>query len=198
MIRAALGFRAHSGWAVVAAVASTGLPPRVVDRRRIELADSRTPGSKQPYHAAEPLPLAEAEKWIDRCTRQTRLLAETAVQALIQSLAKQGYRVEACTSLLAAGRALPPLSGILASHALIHTAEGEFFRAALHHAGTRCGLSLRPLKERDLFDCAGRELHLTGADLEAVLKDWGKLLGPPWRQDEKYAAIAAWLALRAD
>ena len=39
MTHAALGLRAHSGWAALVAVAGTRGAPAVIDRRRIELAD---------------------------------------------------------------------------------------------------------------------------------------------------------------
>ena len=52
---AALGFRAHSGWAALVVVAGDPRAPEVVLRERIEMADPELPGSKQPYHAAEEL-----------------------------------------------------------------------------------------------------------------------------------------------
>jgi hypothetical protein len=61
--RAALGFRAHSGWAGVVVVAGPR-SPTVIDRRRIELIGPGIP--KQPYHAAEKLDLKEAEKLVGR------------------------------------------------------------------------------------------------------------------------------------
>src|SRR5258708_3996478 len=49
---AALGFRAHSGWAVGVVVTGSRSNLEVLERRRIEIADAAIPGSKQPYHAA--------------------------------------------------------------------------------------------------------------------------------------------------
>ena len=46
------GFRAHSGWAAMVAVAGTILAPLVIERRRVVIADPSMAGSKQPYHAA--------------------------------------------------------------------------------------------------------------------------------------------------
>ena len=50
---AALGFRVHSGWTAMVAVARPLSKPVVLERRRIETADAAILGSKQPYHAAE-------------------------------------------------------------------------------------------------------------------------------------------------
>ena len=67
---AALGFRAHSGWAALVAVAGTPQSGQVLLRRRIELADPKVPGSKQPYHAAEGEKFPKAEKIIGRLRRR--------------------------------------------------------------------------------------------------------------------------------
>ena len=37
----------------------------------------------------------------------------------------------------------------------------------------------------------------TGAPAVTAINDLGRSIGPPWRQDDKYAAIVGWLALRA-
>src|SRR5882724_501314 len=76
---AALGLRAHSGWAALVVV--TGHPqfPEVIGRRRIELVDSTIPGAGQPYHTAEEMALKDAKKFIDRCIARTSLLARNAL-----------------------------------------------------------------------------------------------------------------------
>ncbi len=58
---AGIGLRTHSGWAALVAVAADGDVPLVVARRRIEIADAAIRGAKQPYHAAEPMPLSRAK-----------------------------------------------------------------------------------------------------------------------------------------
>src|SRR5581483_9469088 len=104
--------------------------------------------------------------------------------------------IGACGILLASGRPLPDLAAILASHALIHTAEGECFRDAIRQTSRERGLHVREVKERDLYGvCLAAELRRSRADLDRVLTAWGKQIGSPWRQDEKFAALVAWLAL---
>jgi hypothetical protein len=137
---AALGLRLHSGWAALVAVAGSPDTPVLADRRRIEIADSTVPGSKQPYHAAEGLPLEEAQRMIQRCEHSTVRVAQGAVQAAIERLRQNGYMVVGCGVLVGSGRPLPGLEATLASHALIHAAEGEFFRNAVRAAATACGL----------------------------------------------------------
>ena len=198
MNKAAIGFRAHSGWSALVVVAAGPRSPVVVDRRRIELADATTPGSMQPYHFAEPLKLKDAEAHIRRSIDQARLLAQRALHAAIDDVKKSGHDVVGCGILLASGRPATALASILASHALIHTAEGELFRDALKHASEGCKLPVTAVKERDLFDRAAAELRIPCGELQQRVADMGRTVGPPWRQDQKLAAVVGWLALVRD
>lgn len=193
--RAAIGLRAHSGWAALVAVSGSLSSPEVIARRRIEIADPKLEGSKQPFHAAEPLELRDARRIIDACCASTARLAHEAIQASIDGLHDRGYEVAAAGITLASGRALPQLEQILASHALIHTAEGEFFRQALIDAGSRCGLNVIGIKEREILDRSAAAFRTSTGELERQIASIGKSIGPPWTQDQKYAALAAWIAL---
>jgi hypothetical protein len=168
--------------------------PAVVVRRRVELS-RRTP--RQPFHAAEGRPFAAAEDLIRRSTDEAAALAERAVREAVAELRAAGHEPVAGGLLLAAGRPLPGLREVLASHALIHAAEGELFRDVLRQASLRCGLRVAEVRERDLEERAARSLRRSPAELRRRLAEWGKALGPPWTQDEKRAALVAWLALAA-
>ena len=192
---AALGCRVHSGWAAVVALAGSPRSPRVIDRRRIEIADPRIPGSKQPFHAAEPLQFAKAGALLDRCEASTRKLARDAVQEIVRNLRDQHYETVGCGIVLGSGRTLPELKSILASHALIHTAEGEFFRQAMLHASEDSDLPVTGIKERELYDRAAQQLRLSADELQRRATELGKPIGPPWTQDQKFATLVAWLAL---
>jgi hypothetical protein len=197
MIRAAVGVRAHSGWAALVAVAGPPRKPAVVERRRLQTADAAIPGSKQPYHAAEGWELKDAAKYLQRCTARSRLLARQAVRFVINDLKKRGYDVVGCGILLGSGQTLPSLASILASHPLIHTAEGQLFREVIIHAGKRCRLPVTGVKERELFPQAAARLRLPVRKLQRRIAALGRDLGPPWTEDQKLAALAAWLALTA-
>ncbi len=183
-MRAALASRAHSGWAALVAVAGAIDAPRVLERRRIIIADPDTPGSKQPYHAAAELPFPQAEALVLRAVESSRALAVEAISAAVKALRSRGHEVAGCGVLLGSGQALPGLEKVLASHALIHTAEGQMFRDVLVWAATECGLPVMGVREKSL-DAAS--LHAIGS--------LGKLIGPPWTQDQKYATVAALTAL---
>lgn len=164
-------------------------------RRRIELADAGIEGSKQPYHAAEELALGRAEKLIRRCEAGSRKLALQAFREVIAEVEESGRDVVGCGLLLASGRPLGNLADTLASHAKIHTADGEHFREAISEAAERCGLTLVRIREREAHEEAARKLRVPAAVLGARIAALGKSLGPPWRQDEKLATLAGCLAL---
>ena len=189
---AALGLRAHSGWAALVAVAGPIAEPIAVLRRRVVLSEG-TP--RQPFHAAEGQPFGAAEDLIRRSTEEAAALAERAVKEAMAELTAMGHEAVACGLLLASSRPLPGLAQILASHALIHTAEGELFRDVLRRAIRGCGLSLAEVRERELEAEAELSLRRSPAELQRRVADWGRALGSPWTQDEKRAALVAWLAL---
>jgi hypothetical protein len=193
--RVAIGFRPHSGWAALVAVAGTPLSPAVLDRRRVEMADPRIRGAAQPYHAAEGLTLERARELLERCSKTARRLACVAVSAAVKELRAQGAEVAGCGLLLGSGRPLTSLEKTLASHALIHTADGEHFRDALAYASESCGLTLLRVKERDLPALAAQQFGRPADELQRLVGGLGRSIGPPWRQDEKLAALIAWLAL---
>ena len=195
MRRAALGLRAHSGSAALVALAGSLESPDVVIRRRIVTADAAVGGSKQPFHTAEPLELADAAAWIDKCTESTKQLSREAVRTAISDLRGRGLEVVGCGVILGSGRSLPALEAILASHAMLHTAEGEFYRQALVEAGKHCGLPVVGIKERDVYEQGAAHWHISVVELRSRIAALGRGIGPPWTQDQKYAALVGWLAL---
>jgi hypothetical protein len=197
MTNAALGFRAHSGWTALVALSVSKGSPLVLARERAHLVEVFTYEFRQPYHTAKKMPHPGARAFISRARAEARRLAYRAIQGLQGSLQKQGYELSCCGLLLASGRPLPGLEKILASHALIHTADGELFREALLHASARCGLPVLSVRERELLERAGQALRLRPADLTRRVTALGRPLGAPWSQDEKFATLAGWLALAA-
>jgi len=193
--QAALGFRVHSGWAAVVAVCVERGSPVVLARQRVHLVETFTYEFRQPYHTAEKMLLGQACEFIARMQAEARRLASRAIRELESRTQEQGMKLTRCGLLLASGRPLPVLEKILASHALIHTADGELFREALLHASARCGLRDFTIKEKELLDRAGQVLDIKSAALMGRVTELGRSFGSPWTQDEKFATLAAWLAL---
>jgi hypothetical protein len=165
----------------------------VVDRRRIEMADD--PEAKQPYHAAEELPLPRAAAMLERFARKATERAAAGLGAALQDLRGKGYDVVGTVILASSGRPLPPLEAVLASHALIHTADGEHFRDALAAASAGHRLPVTRIREKDLPARAEAALRRPAKELQSSVTAWGKALGPPWTQDQKLSALGAWTLL---
>jgi hypothetical protein len=193
--QAAVGFRAHSGWAAIVAVRLEKGAPVVLARQRIHLVETFTYEFRQPYHTAEKMLAGQAREFIARMQAEAKRLAYNAIRELASRTQEQGAKLTRCGLLLASGRPLPTLDKILASHALIHTADGELFREAILHASARCGLSDLRIKEKELVERAGQVLRFKGDGLMRRVTELGKPLGSPWSQDEKFATLTAWLAL---
>ena len=192
---AAVGFRVHSGWSAVVAVSLEKGAPVVLARQRVHLVETFTYEFRQPYHTAEKMLAGQAREFISRMMAEARRLAYRAIRELESRTQEQGVKLTRCGLLLASGRALPELDKILASHALIHTADGELFREGILHAIARCGLEDFRVKEKELLDRAGRTLRIKPNALMRRVTELGRSVGSPWSQDEKFATLAAWLAL---
>ena len=53
------------------------------------------------------------------------------------------------------------------------------------------------MREREVYAQGAAALSIPVDQLERRVAELGKLIGPPWQQDQKCAALAAWLALAA-
>jgi len=176
-MRTALGWRSHSGWAVLVAVRGPSAFPQVLVRRRIELVDDSLP--RQPYHAIaeEGLSLRAGEALIERVEKMARAAAVASTESV-----RDECGVDA-VGVVGRVRAVPDeLEKILASHALLHAAEGDLYARALIDAATHVGLHALVLDPASI-------------EIPATVADGGKALGPPWQKDHKLAASVALAAL---
>ena len=187
MAEAALGLRAHSGWAVMVAVSGGA----AVLRLGIEMSQGSGYRISQPYHAAAEMKLPQAEAFLQRTQEIAVEMAAASVKDAVARLSSDGYRVAGAAVLLGSGKPLPELARILAAHPLIHTAEGVFFREVLKSACEACGLAVAGIKEREVLEQCAAALRIPAVELQARLSAMGKALGPPWTQDEKLSAAAA-------
>jgi hypothetical protein len=197
MKRAAIGVRMHSGWGALVAVCSNADTVEVIQRQRVAIIAPRTHGGNQPYHFAKSLDLPEAEQFLADYFVASKRVASAAVRDLVGELGDQ-YRVVGSAVLLASGRPLPPLAKILASHALIHAAEGEFFREAFSKACESLDLPVTGFRERDLDACVQTAFGKAATRIEQQISTVGRSLGPPWTKDQKMAAIAALVVLATE
>jgi len=167
----------------------------VVDRRRIVTVGSGIPGASQPYHYAAKLTLPEAERHLATCAAVSEQLALAEIEAVIRELDGRHYRIAGSAILLASGRPLPSLAKLLASHPMIHTAEGEFFRNAASKACEGLGISVLAIRERELAHQAKEAFGNAATRVQRQISNVGRSIGPPWTKDQKNAALAASLIL---
>jgi hypothetical protein len=195
MLMAAIGFRVHSGWAMAVAVSGSKRRPEVLARLRLEMVDGQSPGGKQPYHRAAELKFSDAENLVSSATTAANKMAAKALRNFISQLSEQEVRIVSAGVLAGSGRPLGDLQSVLASHPTIHTAEGELFRNALLHACGACTLPANRIREKELVARAVGDLRLDQQQITARLQQMSQKVGRPWTQDEKFAALTAWLLL---
>lgn len=195
MKQAAVGFRAHSGWTALVAVAVEDGRPQVLWRARPHLVQTFTYEFRQPYHTAERATIDEAREIISRARSEAARLVRKAIGEVQSRLDAIEFELSCCGLLLASSRPLPGLEKILTSHSLIHSADGELFRDALLEASGECDLETYAVREKELVETASREFAMRPDRILSLVASLGSALGPPWTQDEKLAALVAWLAL---
>jgi hypothetical protein len=192
---AAIGFAPHSGWAAMVVLCGAPGGLRVLARSRVELVNDRAPESKQPYHEVESMSVEAAAKRLCEYMAAATSMARSAVDGQCKDLTGRGYRVRSIGILDSASRKQVPLSSILASHALIHAAEGDHFRNALAAAAEQSGLSVCRMPARNLEETAAALLRISVQSVRDAVKKLGIQVGAPWGADQKQAALLAWLLL---
>jgi ribosomal protein S18 acetylase RimI-like enzyme len=142
----------------------------LVLRDRVELSDPTGRIPKNAYQRARGLELDAATELVEAAAR---IAHEQAVAALTNA------NVRVCAVVVGSDARDPPLGSILASHALAHAAEGRLYQRALLEAAESLGLEAVAVPRATIWEQRHR--------LDK--------LGPPWGEDQKLAALAAWTAI---
>jgi hypothetical protein len=193
MVNAALGFSLHTGWAVAVAVVGWASAPRVVDRRRFILVESQEHDARFAYHAAAELDAVAAARHVAKVREVAQRRAEKELKQLLLDLEAAGFLVRAA-GLPPAKGLLGTLSEILRSHAAIHAAEGELFRAALAEACASRDLHVIEAALKERYQRWTRATGMRADAVKSLLRELGRPLGAPWALDQKDAALAALIA----
>ena len=195
--RAAIGFKLHTGWAALVAVAGDPDRIQVLLRRRIELLPPNSSISRFVYHAASEMPLAQATELVERGTQAAQEAACLAVTDAVEELSSRGIRIDVC-GVLSGSTVVPnDLAAILRSHPLIHSAEGLLFQNAIVSACEGRGLTVVLMREREVWVRAAAAWDITEPGLQKNVAALRKTLGPPWSADYKVATAIALLALKS-
>jgi hypothetical protein len=191
----ALGFSPHSGWAAVVAIGAAESGLFLAARGRIEMADPGEPQSRQPYHAVERLAVSDAAERLARYQEQAARMASGQLRELVDRLVAEGRQVVGCGLLESSGRKGAALASILASHALIHTADGDHFRNAIARSAESLGLGTLRVPVRTIDAAAASAVGRPATAVRREVERLGREVGPPWAADQKAAALVAWVVL---
>ncbi len=191
---AALGCRAHTGWAALVVVAGGVTRPEVVVRGRAELGAPRGRVRRNVYHAARALEPAAAADLVEAAERIAAEQAAAALERTLREARDEGAVVRSCAVVVGtSGEAR--LESILASHALVHAAEGRLYQGALLQSAEARGLDTIAIPKRSIWEQGEAALGVAQDELRQWIDQLRREVGPPWAQDQKLAALAAWIAL---
>ena len=187
------GFAMHTGWAAAVLVGGDARQPMVVDRRRVTLCPDALP--RQVYHAAQDLPPAKAALLV----REVHDAVDTLTELVLEELAGVA---EPHGKLVAVGvtgfpRDVPVLEKVLASHALLHLAEGELYRGAICDAAADRGCTVVPIHPKHGIRETAHALGVAPEPFAQRLTALRAELGAPWQADHRLATAAALAALYA-
>jgi hypothetical protein len=169
--------------------------PTLLARSRVALIDDHDPEAKQPYHAVEFLCVEEATGRLDGYMAVATRMAQETLRAQLGELKGRDIAVKSVGIIESSSRKQVSLQAILASHALIHAADGDHFRNALYAAAEQCRLQVCRIPARELEAHAGKHLRLPLHRMLDTVNKLGKDKGPPWGADQKKAALLAWTLL---
>ena len=194
-LAAALGFRAHTGWAALVVVAGGLTRPVVVSRGRAELGDPSGRIRRAVYHAARALEPAGAAALVEAAEQIAAEQAAAAFERTLREAREEDAVVRSCAVVVGASDREPPLESILASHALVHAAEGRLYQRALLQGAEARGLDTVAVPERSIWEEGEAALGVAADELRQWVDQLRREVGPPWARDQKLAALAAWIAL---
>ena len=188
-----LGVRSKTGRAIAVALTAGKSVPEFIGRWDILLHDPKILATGQPHHQVMELPWPKAQRAVRSFERRIEKITAAALAGLIRELGEQGFEISAVGVVGSPDRNLEKIGNF---HIRAHAAEGILFRRVIETAAEKLKLHWRGFSDRDILQMAAAELKLPEEKLKNILTAIGRTAGPPWRLDERAAAMAAWIALR--
>jgi len=189
---ACIGLRAKTARAIAVVLTGTVALPRALVRTEITLASPADPALFQPYHDVMDLPWERAIVAVQSAERAIEAAATTRLKLLIDELRSRGIEIS-CVAIVGAPER--NLAAIGSPHIRAHAAEGVLFRHVLQVAAEANELPSVIHSERGIEASSAVSLGVPLDDMRTRLAEIGRVLGRPWRADEKAAAMAAWIGL---
>jgi len=184
--------------------------PRAIARHVVQLSDPDTAETRQPYHHGfyttedDPREIARRVAIVKRCAKRSvgafirevrnaqRISARSAKALAERSGAERSD--EPLRSALVVGSVIDPAM-VGNPHIRAHAHEGRLFRTVLEDALRAHGIESDIIVDKQLSARATKDLGRPPSGIARTMAAFGKVLGGPWRADEKAAATAAWLSL---
>lgn len=182
----AIGLRVKSGRAIAVILKGPLESPVSVGRQVVELCDPDVAETRQPYHSG----MGRAEEDPGTIAKRVKIIERAASASVSRLTAAHGE----CCAALVVGSVIDPAS-VGNPHIRAHANEGRLFRTVLEQALAARGIRTFVIVEKELAETARRRLGAGDREVERRMTELGKVLGKPWRSDEKAAATAAWIAL---
>ncbi len=178
-----IGIADHCGWAILVTVSAGGT---LIDRRRVELVDGGLP--KLPHHhEAQSLPLDEALALVERVRASASRCAMSCLDAVAAdvSVPISGVAIRECPEMPAT------VAERISDYRAQCTADSVMYRTALAAAAASKQWSVHWYVRKTVFTNAG---EAAGRNIDELLREIGKSVGPPWQKDHKMAMAAAIVA----
>jgi hypothetical protein len=169
--------------------------PDVLFRGRAELGDPTERVRRNVYQSSRALDPAAAAVLVETAERIAAGRAAAALERTVREARDEGVAVRSCAVVVGTFPAGARLESILASHALAHAAEGQLYQGALLQGAASCGLDTVAVPKRSIWDQGETALGIAQDELRHWIDQLRREVGPPWAQDQKLAALAAWIAL---
>jgi hypothetical protein len=189
-----IGLRAKTARAIAVVLGGSIDAPLVLKKEEIPLADPKVPATAQPYHEVMDLPWEESQIAVRNSEVAIEAIASKALARLIKELQSEGMKISGVGVVGARDRDLARIGN---AHIRAHAAEGVLFRRVLDFAADANGLRRRTFSDRGFDELTAGEIGTRNVMVIRKVIELGRGLAPPWRADEKQAAIAAWLVLHS-
>src|SRR5438874_7711991 len=184
-----IGLRAKTGRAIAVVLGGSIEAPVVLLKTEIKLVDPKVPATAQPYHEVMDLPWEQSQRAVRKYAAAIERSAQKALAKLIEEQTSNRRKVVGAGIVGAPDRDLARIGN---PHIRAHAAEGVLFRQVLDLAAQANGLKWQVFSDRKSDEAMTDKLGAKHARVRRLLSELGHSIPPPWRSDEKQAAMAAW------
>jgi hypothetical protein len=188
----AVGFRVKSGFAIAVVLDGSRRAPRAVAARIVEMSDPDVAETRQPYHDG----FYKTEEDAREIARRVRIVKRCARKSVMTLMEREALAERTWRAAIVVGSLIDP-NTVANPHIRAHAHEGQLFRNVLEEALAEHEVECDVIVDKQLSAHAVKTLGRSARDVARTVAAFGKTLGGRWRAEEKAAATAAWLALRA-